>query len=85
MSVFGIFTGVLAKMFGGKYLFGGGIVATGILSLLTAPVANTHVYLLIALRVLEGLCEVNHYNQVLSLVFVKKVITFNYQHKSYFN
>ena len=53
-----MFVGVLAKIVGGKFLFGGGILCTGLLTIITPPVAHLSVYVLIALRVLEGLCEV---------------------------
>ena len=54
-----LFTGYLATKFGGKYLFGGGVFLTAIFTLLTPLCARWNVYLLITVRVLEGLFEVN--------------------------
>ncbi len=51
--------GWLANQFGGKYLFGGGILATALMTLMTPPAARLNVYFLIALRILEGLFEVS--------------------------
>ena len=48
----------MASKFGGKYLFGGGILGTAVLSIITPPVAQLSVYALVALRVVEGLFEV---------------------------
>lgn len=50
--------GLLANRFGGKYLFGGGIFLTAILTLLTPVFTTWSIYLLIAARVLEGIFEV---------------------------
>ncbi len=50
--------GLLATKFGGRWVFGIGIVMTALLTLLTPLAARTSVYLLIALRVLEGFFEV---------------------------
>jgi len=50
--------GWLAEKFGGKWLYGLGILCTAILTLLTPIAARTHVYLLLAVRILEGIGEV---------------------------
>lgn len=50
--------GCLALKFGGKNLFGLGILSTAVLTLLTPVAARTGVALLVALRILIGLCEV---------------------------
>ena len=50
--------GVLALKCGGKNLFGLGILSTAVLTLLTPVAARASVGLLVALRVLIGLCEV---------------------------
>lgn len=50
--------GWLSAKIGGKHLFGGGILCTAILTLLTPLCANINVYLLIFIRILEGLFEV---------------------------
>lgn len=47
--------GLLAGRFGGKHVFGTGIFITALATLLVPLAARTHVYLLIALRVLMGL------------------------------
>ncbi|KAK2145734.1 hypothetical protein LSH36_660g02057 [Paralvinella palmiformis] len=49
--------GWLAEKFGGKWLYGLGILCTAILTLLTPIAARTHVYLLLAVRILEGIGE----------------------------
>ncbi|XP_048241386.1 sialin-like, partial [Haliotis rufescens] len=49
--------GFLATRYGGKYLFGGGIFVTAVLTILTPVFATWSVYLLIAVRVIEGLFE----------------------------
>ncbi|XP_068081205.1 vesicular glutamate transporter 1 [Anabrus simplex] len=49
--------GWLATQIGGKRLFGMGIAATAVLTILTPAFANTSLYLLVLARVLEGLFE----------------------------
>eukprot|EP00112_Aurelia_sp_Birch-Aquarium-sp1_P023445 Seg699.7 transcript_id=Seg699.7/GoldUCD/mRNA.D3Y31 product="Vesicular glutamate transporter 2" protein_id=Seg699.7/GoldUCD/D3Y31 len=49
--------GYLAARFGGKNLYGGGILMTGLFTLLTPLAARGNFYLLIAIRVLEGFFE----------------------------
>ncbi|BFZ21120.1 hypothetical protein BsWGS_24159 [Bradybaena similaris] len=49
--------GWLASRFGGKRLFGYGVLTTSVLTLLTPVAARCSVYLLIAVRVLEGFGE----------------------------
>jgi len=49
--------GFLAGKYGGKWLFGGGVLCTSILTLLTPVAARADYKLLIALRVLEGFGE----------------------------
>ncbi|XP_065056224.1 sialin-like [Rhopilema esculentum] len=49
--------GYLAAHFGGKTLFGGGILMTGLFTLLTPLAARISMHLLIAVRVLEGFFE----------------------------
>ena len=48
----------MAQRFGGKYVFGIGVVMTAVLTLLTPLAAQTGVWALVVLRVLEGLFEV---------------------------
>ena len=55
----GFISGWLSGMFGGKYLFGGGILGTAVLTLITPPATKMSVYFLVAIRVIEGLFEVN--------------------------
>ena len=50
--------GYLAAYLGGKALYGGGILLTALLTLVTPVAARSHFYLLIAVRVLEGFFEV---------------------------
>ncbi len=50
--------GYLALKFGGKNLFGLGILSTAVFTLLTPVAARAGVAVLVALRILIGLCEV---------------------------
>ena len=52
--------GWLAQRVGGKWVFGVGVVMTCVFTLLTPLAADTSVWLLVAVRVLEGLSEVSH-------------------------
>ena len=47
----------MAERIGGKILFGGGILVTAVLTLLTPVSARWSVYMLIGLRVLEGVAQ----------------------------
>ncbi|XP_077990261.1 sialin-like [Glandiceps talaboti] len=49
--------GWLGSRFSAKYLFGGGVLCTAVLTLLTPIAARTSVGLLIALRIVEGIGE----------------------------
>lgn len=49
--------GFLSNRFGGKWFFGGGILLTAILTLMTPAFTSWSIYLLIAARVMEGLFE----------------------------
>jgi ACS family sodium-dependent inorganic phosphate cotransporter-like MFS transporter 5 len=53
------FIGTLAERFGAKWVFGGGLLGAAILTLLTPIAAKTHVGLLILVRILIGIFEVN--------------------------
>ena len=50
--------GWMSSKLGGKHLFGGGIMAAAVLTILTPPVARLSVYFLIVIRVIEGFFEV---------------------------
>ena len=50
--------GWLAQRFGGKYVFGIGVVMTAVLTLFTPFAAQVSVWALVVLRVMEGLFEV---------------------------
>jgi nitrate/nitrite transporter NarK len=54
--------GILAERFGAKWIFGGSILISGILTLLTPLAARLHVGLLIAIRLLIGAFEVSLYD-----------------------
>ena len=54
-----LFEGFLANRFGGKFLFGGGVFITAVLTILTPFCAQQNIALLVTVRVLEGLCEVS--------------------------
>jgi len=51
-------------------VYGIGVAVTAIFTLLTPPLVNTSVYLLVAVRVIEGLFEVRHASRI--------YLTFNY-------
>ena len=51
--------GWLATRFGGKHVYGVGIVMTSVLTLVTPISADFSVWMLVAVRVLEGLFEVS--------------------------
>ena len=57
MSVLQIPAGWLADRYGGKRLFGGSILISSVISLLTPVAARAHFGVLLLLRVLVGLCE----------------------------
>ena len=50
--------GWLACKYGGKLVYGFGIVMTAVLTLFTPLTARLNVWFLVGLRVAEGLCEV---------------------------
>ncbi len=52
--------GLLATYFGGKWVFGVGILITAVLTVVTPFAARYSVNLFIALRIIEGLGEVRH-------------------------
>lgn len=52
-----ILGGWLAGRLGGNRVYGIGVAATAVFTLLTPPLANASVYLLVAVRVIEGLFE----------------------------
>ena len=54
-----ILGGRLAERYGTKWLFGGSILSTAVLSVFTPAVALWSPYALIVLRILEGIGEVN--------------------------
>ena len=56
----------MAEKYGGKWLFGIGVLVTAILTLLTPVAANAGVSAFIAVRVLEGLGEVDVSKYILS-------------------
>ncbi|XP_076751180.1 major facilitator superfamily transporter 9 [Xylocopa sonorina] len=49
--------GWLAARIGGKRVFGLGIATTAFLTIITPPLARISVYILITLRIVEGICE----------------------------
>lgn len=51
--------GWLASRIGGKRVFGLGIAVTALLTCVTPPATRFSVYLLLVIRVIEGLFEVN--------------------------
>jgi ACS family sodium-dependent inorganic phosphate cotransporter len=59
-----ILGGWLAGRLGGNRVYGIGVAATAVFTLLTPPLANSSVYLLVAVRVIEGLFEVRHTSHI---------------------
>jgi len=53
-----ILGGWLAGRLGGNRVYGIGVGVTALFTLLTPPLANASVYLLVAIRIIEGLFEV---------------------------
>lgn len=49
---------MLAQRFGGRWVFGIGVVMTAVLTLLTPLAANLNVWVLVAVRAMEGFFEV---------------------------
>ncbi|XP_068975091.1 sialin isoform X1 [Bombus flavifrons] len=49
--------GWLGARIGGKRVFGLGIATTAFLTIITPPLARMSVYILVALRIVEGICE----------------------------
>ena len=64
--------GILAERFGGKHIYGLGVLLTGVFNLLTPIAARTSLPVLYTVRVLTGLAEVSH--QILDFLFCKKNI-----------
>ena len=56
--------GILARHFGGKNVFGLGVLLSSLFSLLTPVAARFHFAALIAVRVLTGLAEVGRPTQL---------------------
>jgi ACS family sodium-dependent inorganic phosphate cotransporter len=54
--------GWLAARIGGNRVFGIGIAVTAFLTLLTPPLTYVSVYLLLAVRIVEGIFEVSQIN-----------------------
>jgi ACS family sodium-dependent inorganic phosphate cotransporter len=54
--------GWLAARVGGNRVYGVGIAVTAFLTLLTPPLTNVSVYLLLTIRIVEGLFEVSQSN-----------------------
>lgn len=52
--------GWLSQRFGGKRIFGYGILCTAVVSLFSPLAVNTNVWLLVTLRILEGIGEVTY-------------------------
>lgn len=50
--------GWLSARIGGKRVFGLGIASTALLTIITPPLTRISVYVLIALRIVEGIFEV---------------------------
>ena len=73
--------GLLAQRVGGKWVFGVGVVMTAILTLFTPLAAYTSVWLLVAVRVLEGFFEVHE----LSLLCYSRLVSYRARRMVYFS
>ena len=62
-------SGYLVRLIGARYLLAISMGGTGILSLLAPLAARSHVYLLVAIRVLTGVFQVCQYVQLKTLKF----------------
>lgn len=51
----------MAARIGGKRVFGLGIAATALFTIITPPLVRASVYILIVLRIVEGICEVKEF------------------------
>ena len=51
--------GYLGERYGGKWLYGVGVLCTSVFTLLTPIAARIHVYVFLAVRILEGIGEVS--------------------------
>lgn len=51
--------GILASRFGGRKVFGIGVGVTALFTLITPWVATVNVYLLLVVRIIEGIFEVS--------------------------
>lgn len=61
--------GWLGARLGGSRVYGAGVAVTALLTLITPPAVNYSVYLLLAIRIIEGLFEVGIYT-ILMLISV---------------
>lgn len=61
--------GWLAQRFGAKYIYGVGIVMTAVLTLFTPIAANVSVWLLVVVRMLEGVFEVSRLDEINHICF----------------
>ena len=59
--------GLLAQKIGGRWVFGVGIMMTGVLTLLTPLAASVNVWFLVVVRALEGFFEVRETTQTKKL------------------
>lgn len=62
--------GILAQKYGGKHVFGIGILLTGILTLLTPIAARMGPGYMITVRVLEGIGEVSDIKTYIILIYL---------------
>jgi MFS family permease len=56
--------GWLSQRFGAKYIFGIGILMTGVLTIITPFAADLSIWCLVAVRALEGIFEVSKLNNI---------------------
>lgn len=61
--------GRLAEMFGGKMVYGLGVLITAIFTMLSPIAARTNFTLFIIVRILEGMGEVSFFSRFFPLIY----------------
>ena len=70
-------SGILAERYGGKYIFGFGVLFTGLFNVITPIAARSSLASLYTVRVLTGLSEVWH--QTLQYLLILMITVFFFQ------
>ena len=70
--------GYLGERYGGKWLYGVGVLCTSVFTLLTPIAARIHVYVFLAVRILEGIGEVSTFMGFIKKTIGKMLFTFSF-------